>query len=177
MGHGRRLVFEVGGHLFGVEVSHVREALDLPPTIPLPGTPAWVLGLAHVRGHLFAVIDFSGFLGLRAGVAAAPAVRDTGQANAARGSRRDRTGAAAVAVTDEEAPPCLIVEHAGRRLGIVVSRLRGVSDSVEEASAVSGEHALPLDVQPYVAAVGKLDDDDRPLWHLNVARIFADVYA
>ncbi|MBI4512811.1 MAG: chemotaxis protein CheW [Gemmatimonadetes bacterium] len=176
MGHGRRLVFEVGGHLFAVEVSRVREALDLPPTTPLPGTPEWVLGLAHVRGHLFAVVDFSGFLGLSTAAAAAAAVSDTGQASAARGSRRDQAGAAEGAVTDEEAPPCLVVEHAGRRLGIVVSKLRDVSDSVEEASEVSREHELPVEIQPYVAAVAKFEDD-RPLLHLNVARLFADVYA
>lgn len=158
MGHGRRLVFEVGGHLFAVEVSRVREALDLPPTTPLPGTPEWVLGLAHARGQLFAVVDFSGFLGT--GVGGVSGLEETG-----------------AAVGDEEAPPCIVLEHGGRRLGIVVSIVMGVWDSLQGASEVPADSPLPPEVRPYVAALGKLDDDERPLWHLDVARVFADVYA
>ena len=47
----------VGSERFGFPVRHLREIVPLPNVTRLPHTPAWVLGLAHVRGTLLCVID------------------------------------------------------------------------------------------------------------------------
>jgi purine-binding chemotaxis protein CheW len=47
----------VGSERFGFPVRHLREIVPLPDITRLPHTPAWVLGLAHVRGTLLCVID------------------------------------------------------------------------------------------------------------------------
>ena len=139
----RRLVFEVSGTFFAVDVGHVREALDLPPATPLPGTPDWVLGLVSVRGTLFAVVDFGRFLRL------APA-------------------------TESDDPTCLVFEHGGRRLGALVSQLVGVEDLDETAPEVPGEMLEALRARPFVVSVTGWGE--RPLWHLDIERVFSDVY-
>lgn len=139
----RRLVFEVSGTLFAADVGQVREALDLPPVTPLPGTPEWVLGLVNVRGLLFAVVDFGTFLGL--GPAGAG-----GEAS------------------------CLVLEHAGRRLGALVSGLVGVSDLEDADSEVSEAMLQALRARPFVVRVSTYEG--RPLWHLDLERVFSEVY-
>ena len=47
----------VGSERFGFPVRHLREIVPLPKVTRLPHTPAWVLGVAHVRGTLLSVID------------------------------------------------------------------------------------------------------------------------
>ncbi len=42
---------------YAVETRHVREVLPLENLTPLPGTPAFVSGIANVRGEIFSVID------------------------------------------------------------------------------------------------------------------------
>jgi len=48
------------------------EIFDLGPVVPVPHTQSWVSGVANLRGGLCAVVDFAGFLGLRAEGAAPP---------------------------------------------------------------------------------------------------------
>ena len=54
--------------LFGVSISRVLELVEVPPVIPVPGAPAFVLGLAGWRDRPVAVIDLAGRLGLPATV-------------------------------------------------------------------------------------------------------------
>lgn len=139
----RRLVFEVSGTLFAVDVGQVREALDLPAVTPLPGAPDWVLGLVNVRGLLFAVVDFGRFLRLEPAAASPEST-------------------------------CLVFEHEGRRLGGLVSGLVGVSDSEEGDADVSEEMLQALRARPFVVGVTTLEG--RPLWQLDLDRVFSDVY-
>lgn len=55
----------VGSERFGFPVRHLREIVPLPKVTRLPHTPAWVLGLAHVRGTLLSVIDLARFCNVR----------------------------------------------------------------------------------------------------------------
>lgn len=41
------------------------EIFDVTPVIPVPHTRPWMMGVANLRGGLYAVIDLAGFLGLR----------------------------------------------------------------------------------------------------------------
>jgi len=46
-----------------IRLADAGEVIAVPPIVPVPLTKAWFLGLANIRGNLFSVIDFSGFLG------------------------------------------------------------------------------------------------------------------
>jgi purine-binding chemotaxis protein CheW len=49
--------FLLGSEHYGIELRYIREIHVLSEFTPLPGTPAFVLGLANVRGQILSVID------------------------------------------------------------------------------------------------------------------------
>lgn len=51
------LRFTLGAELYAVESRHVTTVMPLPQFTPLPGTPAFVLGIVSVRGHIVSVLD------------------------------------------------------------------------------------------------------------------------
>ena len=51
------VVFELGGQLFGVPASDVRELLRAVAVAPLPGAPAVVKGVINLRGRVVPVLD------------------------------------------------------------------------------------------------------------------------
>jgi purine-binding chemotaxis protein CheW len=61
------LAFAVAGHALGIELRHLREARPLAAFAPLPFARAGVLGVAHVRGRMLAVLDLAQLLGLGGG--------------------------------------------------------------------------------------------------------------
>lgn len=69
----RLLLFAVGGHVYGCEISAVREIIPFRRATRLPGAPAYVVGLINLRGTIVTVLD----LGLRLG---------EGEVNKAEGS-------------------------------------------------------------------------------------------
>lgn len=58
-----RLGLVSGGQTWLVRLSDAGEVLTVPPLVRVPLTQAWFLGLANIRGSLFSVVDFAGFLG------------------------------------------------------------------------------------------------------------------
>ena len=58
------IAFELGHHRYGVASRWVREVLPLSDLVPIPCTPAFVLGVTHIRGRLISVLDLKAFLGL-----------------------------------------------------------------------------------------------------------------
>jgi purine-binding chemotaxis protein CheW len=51
------LVFNLSGELYAIESRYVAQVLPLARYTPLPGTPAYVLGIVNVRGHIVSVLD------------------------------------------------------------------------------------------------------------------------
>ncbi|EKD84426.1 MAG: hypothetical protein ACD_39C00056G0001 [uncultured bacterium] len=58
------LVFKLGNETYGIESAFVREVYPLKDFTPLPGVPAFVLGIINVRGQILSVIDFKKFFQL-----------------------------------------------------------------------------------------------------------------
>jgi twitching motility protein PilI len=56
--------FEVLGTRCVASMKEARKVIDLSPTIPIPGTKAWVRGLANIGGRVLAIADLSAFLSL-----------------------------------------------------------------------------------------------------------------
>lgn len=59
------VTFELAGQIFAVDVSDVREILDMQPISQLPNAPGDLLGMIDVRGEGIAVVDLPGRLNLR----------------------------------------------------------------------------------------------------------------
>jgi purine-binding chemotaxis protein CheW len=49
---------------YGIESHHIREVYPLHDYTPLPGVPAFVLGLINVRGRILSVVDLKKFFDL-----------------------------------------------------------------------------------------------------------------
>jgi purine-binding chemotaxis protein CheW len=58
------LEFRLTTELYAIETRHVREVVALRQLTPLPGAPAFVLGIVNVRGRIVPVLDLKKFLGL-----------------------------------------------------------------------------------------------------------------
>ncbi|MBN8481778.1 MAG: purine-binding chemotaxis protein CheW [Xanthomonadales bacterium] len=56
----RGIGFRVGSRHMVSSISEVNEILTMPALALVPGTQAWMLGVANVRGNLVAVIDLRG---------------------------------------------------------------------------------------------------------------------
>jgi purine-binding chemotaxis protein CheW len=62
------VVFELGGQLFGLPASDVRELLRAVAVVPLPRAPAVVKGVFNLRGRVVPVLDVRARFGLPHGV-------------------------------------------------------------------------------------------------------------
>ncbi|PTY02449.1 chemotaxis protein CheW [Opitutaceae bacterium EW11] len=67
---GQYLTFRLGAELFAINVSQVREVLDLSHVTKVPTAPAYMRGVVNVRGNAIPVVDLRQKFGL-------PATADT----------------------------------------------------------------------------------------------------
>ena len=58
-----RLGLACGGEQWLIRLADAAEVVALPPLAAVPLTQPWFLGLANIRGNLYTVVDFAGFLG------------------------------------------------------------------------------------------------------------------
>jgi len=58
----RGIGFRVGDHYLVSSIAEVNEILTPPVFTIVPGTHAWFLGVANVRGNLVPVVDLRGFI-------------------------------------------------------------------------------------------------------------------
>lgn len=54
---------EIAGVSFAVEAGLVQEVVRTPPITPLPGAPAFLVGVASHRGDVVAIVDLARLLG------------------------------------------------------------------------------------------------------------------
>ena len=58
-----RLGLACGGERFLIRLGDAAEVVAVPPIAGVPLTQSWFLGLANIRGNLYSVVDFAGFIG------------------------------------------------------------------------------------------------------------------
>ena len=58
------VIFSLDGTAYCVAIANVAEIGVPPPVTALPNVPAWVLGVANLRGDIISVVDLRAFLGL-----------------------------------------------------------------------------------------------------------------
>ena len=56
--------FVLAGARYGIESRFVREVARLTRFTPVPGTPAFVLGITNLRGEILALFDLRHLLGV-----------------------------------------------------------------------------------------------------------------
>ena len=58
-----RLGVAAAGQQWLIRLAEAGEVIPAPPLAPVPLTKPWFLGVANIRGNLYTVVDFAGFLG------------------------------------------------------------------------------------------------------------------
>ena len=69
------VVFRLGGERYGIPLSCVRELGRVPPITLVPRLPAFVSGVANLRGNVLAIIDLRPVVGTSAASAGDPNAR------------------------------------------------------------------------------------------------------
>ena len=60
----RVLVFSLGKENYCVDVRQAKEVMRMPETTRVPNVPAFVLGVANLRGEIISILDMHYFFGL-----------------------------------------------------------------------------------------------------------------
>lgn len=58
-----RLGLSCAGERWLIRLSDAGEVIAVPDIVPVPLTRPWFLGVSNIRGNLYSVIEFAGFLG------------------------------------------------------------------------------------------------------------------
>ncbi len=120
-----RLGLACGGEQWLVRLADAGEVIALPAIASVPLTRSWYLGVANIRGNLFSVVDFAGFLGR-------PATPLTAQTRLV-----------------------LFGPRAGElNAGLIVSRVLGLRNLTELAPAADAADAPPWYAQRWMDAEG-----------------------
>ena len=120
-----RLGLASGGEQWLIRLSDAGEVITVPPIADVPLTKPWFRGLANIRGNLYSVIDFAGYLG---------------HGNAAPASHNRLV---------------LFGARAGElNAGVVVSRVLGLRNLAELAPAAPPEGARSWYTQRWIDAEG-----------------------
>lgn len=70
-----RLGLSCAGSQWLIRLADAGEVISVPTVATVPLTRAWYLGIANIRGNLYSLIDFAGFLGHEVEVATPGAVQ------------------------------------------------------------------------------------------------------
>src|SRR5438552_11671344 len=58
-----RLGIACAGQQWLIRLADAGEVIPVPQLVSVPLTKPWFLGVANVRGNLYSIVDFAGFLG------------------------------------------------------------------------------------------------------------------
>jgi purine-binding chemotaxis protein CheW len=81
------MLLGIGGSTYAMPVAAVREIVRLPEVTRVPGLPAFVTGLANVRGRVLAVLDLRPLLNLQAARGERLVILDRADAESATSGR------------------------------------------------------------------------------------------
>lgn len=94
----RVVIFNVGQEQYAVEITNVMEIIRPDMVTRVPGAERYIEGVTNLRGEIVTVVDLKGML---------------------TGDSRERT---------EESGEMIVCECAGNRLGVLVTKVVGISD-------------------------------------------------
>lgn len=150
------LIFSLDDDRYALEANEILEVLPVPALKSLPGTPAWVAGLASDAVGTYPVIDLSALalsrparrvMSTRLVLLAYPVpgagARVDGDGEASGTVSSDAAAAVAVAVAEAGTEASAAAEVTTRRLGVIVERatstLRANAEAFEEVGIETPE--------------------------------------
>jgi purine-binding chemotaxis protein CheW len=146
------VLVQLGREIYGFDVQHVFDIRAARQVTRVPRTPAWVAGVANVRGRILSAVDLAGFLGLR----------------------RSEVSAKDGAASGLQKQFLIVVETPGMEAALLVDNVLGVQAFLE--SQVQTHSGVIRGILPeYVQGIAsRKDGPENLLVILNLAAVLGD---
>ena len=133
--------FELNNERYAIDITMVREVVEMLPITPLPRTPPYVIGIINLRGEVTHVIDLAILLGER--------------------PKKDRSGQKIMIIPSD-------VTH-GDHVGIIVDNVQSVTEILGKHVSLLGDD-ITNQIQTHIKGIIKISHDDVLEKHTEVSR-------
>lgn len=123
--------FELNEERYAIDITMVREVVEMQPITPLPRTPPYVIGIINLRGEVTHVIDLAILLGQR--------------------PRKDRSGQKIIII------PSDITN--GEHIAIIVDNVQSVTEIMGRHVSLLGED-ITTQIKTHIKGIIKITYDD-----------------
>ncbi len=123
--------FELTGERYAMDISMVREVVEMLPITPLPKTPPYVVGIINLRGEVTHIVDLAVLLG--------------------EGVRKDRSGQKIIIIPSDVTQ--------GEHVGIIVDTVRSVTEVPVRQVTSLGED-INAQIHTHIKGIIKISQDD-----------------
>jgi purine-binding chemotaxis protein CheW len=138
-GSGRQMIgeeidiveFELNEEQYAIDISMVREVVEMLPITPLPKTPPYVIGIINLRGEVTHIIDLAILLGQRA--------------------KKDRSNQKIIIIPSDVTK--------GEHVGIIVDNVQSVTEIQGRQVSLLGNDVTDQ-IQTHIKGIIKITHDD-----------------
>ena len=123
--------FELNEERYAIDITMVREVVEMLPITPLPKTPPYVIGIINLRGEVTHIIDLAILLGQRA--------------------RKDRSGQKIIIIPSDVTN--------GEHVGIIVDNVQSVTEVQGRQVSLLGDD-ITDQIQTHIKGIIKITHDD-----------------
>jgi len=123
--------FELNEDRYAIDITMVREVVEIQPITPLPRTPPYVIGIINLRGEVTHVIDLAILLGQR--------------------SRSDRSGQKIIIIPSDVT--------GGEHVGIIVDNVQSVTEIMGRHVSMLGDD-IATQIRTHIKGIIKITHDD-----------------
>ncbi len=123
--------FELNEDRYAIDITMVREVVEIQPITPLPRTPPYVIGIINLRGEVTHVIDLAILLGQR--------------------SRSDRSGQKIIIIPSDVT--------GGEHVGIIVDNVQSVTEIMGRHVSMLGDD-IATQIKTHIKGIIKITHDD-----------------
>lgn len=123
--------FELNEERYAIDITMVREVVEIQPITPLPRTPPYVIGIINLRGEVTHVIDLAILLGQR--------------------SRSDRSGQKIIIIPSDVT--------GGEHVGIIVDNVQSVTEIMGRHVSMLGDD-ITTQIKTHIKGIIKITHND-----------------
>ncbi|WP_319580443.1 chemotaxis protein CheW [uncultured Methanospirillum sp.] len=123
--------FELNEDRYAIDITMVREVVEIQPITPLPRTPPYVIGIINLRGEVTHVIDLAILLGQR--------------------SRSDRSGQKIIIIPSDVT--------GGEHVSIIVDNVQSVTEIMGRHVSMLGDD-IATQIKTHIKGIIKITHDD-----------------
>jgi purine-binding chemotaxis protein CheW len=123
--------FELNQERYAIDITMVREVVEMLPITPLPRTPPYVVGIINLRGEVTHIIDLAILLGER--------------------PRKDRSGQKIIIIPSDVTR--------GEHVGIIVDNVQSVTEILGRHVTLLGED-ITSQIRTHIKGIIKISHDD-----------------